>query len=216
MTPEGQLSFPDGEPADPGVEAALQVLSGGGLVVHPTETVYGIGSSVEGPGVERLRRAKGRSAGGFVVLIPDHGYVGSGLSPVGARLAETFWPGPVTLVCDDAQGRFPPDVKAADGSVAVRVCGHERTRDLVARLGRPMTSTSANRPAERPATELAGALEACEAMRLATFGLDGGVLPGQPPSTIVDVRGSSWSVIRAGAVGLEELREAAGSSGEER
>lgn len=192
------------------LESAAAVLSEGGLVIHPTETVYGIGCMVDGPGVQKLREAKRRGSSGFVLLIPGFEQARELLGAAGSRLAQAFWPGPLTLVCHDDRSRFPPEVKADDGSVAVRVCGNPVTRELVARLGAPMTSTSANRPGGSPAVTLAEALDACDAMGLTTFGLDGGTLPGQPPSTIVDVRGDSWTVIRRGAVPQAELRRIAG------
>ncbi|NNM33530.1 MAG: L-threonylcarbamoyladenylate synthase [Gemmatimonadetes bacterium] len=193
------------------LESAAAVLSDGGFVVHPTETVYGVGCRVDGAGVPRLKRAKRRSSGGFVVLVPGLEYARDLLGPSGVLLAEAFWPGALTLVCRDDRDRFPREVKADDGSVAIRVCGHEGTRELVARFGHPITSTSANPPGEPPARTLTDAVKACDAMGLATFGLDGGPLPGQPPSTIVDVRRDRWTAIRSGAVSLNRLRSVAGA-----
>ena len=192
------------------LDAAMTTLSLGGIVVHPTETVYGIGCAVQGPGMERLRSAKGRGRGGFVVLIPAAGDAPPTLGSVGRRLAEAFWPGPLTLVCEDPDHAFPDEVKAGDGSVALRVCGHPLTQDLVRRFGGPMTSTSANLPGEAPAAALPDAMAACERMGLTASGLDGGLLPGGLPSTLVDVRGEGWAVIRHGAIPIEELQRVAG------
>ncbi|MDH3223091.1 MAG: Sua5/YciO/YrdC/YwlC family protein, partial [Gemmatimonadota bacterium] len=92
-----------GRPA--AIEDAVALLEKGGLVLHPTETVYGIGGLLEGPSTARLRRAKGRRAGGFVVLVPGSDHVEGHLGTAGGRLARAFWPGPLTLVCDDPEGR---------------------------------------------------------------------------------------------------------------
>ena len=190
------------------VDSAVTVLSEGGLVVHPTETVYGIGARVDGPGVDHVREAKGRGGRGFVVLVPGTDFARPLLGSRGTDLAEAFWPGPLTLVCDDHEDRFPGAVKAEDGSVAVRVCGNPLTREMVARAGCAIISTSANAPGGTPARTLPDALEACRALGLASFGVDGGVLPGLPPSTLVDVRRDRCTVLRNGAVALEELRRA--------
>lgn len=190
------------------IEDAVALLEEGGLVLHPTETVYGIGGLLEGPSTARLRRAKGRTSGGFVMLVPGSRHLGGLLGEAGSALADAFWPGPLTLVCDDPEGRFPEAVKAWDGSVAVRVCGHEVTRALVTRLGRPITSTSANLPGQAPGKTLAAGLEAVRALGLECLALDGGTLPGSPPSTIVDIRGRGWRVIRDGAIAASDLTAA--------
>ena len=193
------------------LESLVAELRDGGLVIHPTESVYGIGGSVEGPATARLRLAKGREAGGFVVLVPGGGEWTRGLlSPVGEALASRFWPGPLTMVVDDPDGRFPEGVKAPDGSVAVRVCGNPATAALLDAFSGPITSTSANTPGGRPARSFEEAREAAIALGLELKGLDGGPLEGGAPSTLVDARGDRLQILREGRILADEVYDAVG------
>lgn len=197
------------------LDEAVQRLAAGELVVHPTEAVYGIGGLLEDRPLAALRRMKGRRAGGFVVLTPSSESVEQALGPVGRALARAFWPGPITLVVDDPEDRFHPLAKAADGSVALRAPGHPVARALLAHMGQPITSTSANQPGEPPAATAAAARRAACAMGVEPFVVDAGPLPGGAPSTLVRLApgGGAPVVLRRGPVGAEAvaaaLREAA-------
>ena len=80
------------------------------------------------------------------------------------RFAELFWPGPLTLVLSDAEGAFPSGVRSAEGAVAVRVSSGPFVKGLLASLGAPITSTSANPPGGRPALSGSEALEAARSL----------------------------------------------------
>lgn len=188
------------------VQVAVDALRGGGLFVHPTETVYGLGGLLGGPAPELLRTMKKRPSSGFVVLLPDEGFAAPLLSPLGRDLANAFWPGPLTLVVTDTEDRFPRPVKAHDGSVALRVCGNPITTAFLEFLGEPVTSTSANLPGEPPARTFQGAKDAAATLGVRVRGLDGGILAGGPPSTLIDVRREAPEVLREGGVPVTALR----------
>ena len=208
------LLGPDQRPAGAGLHAgvdeAADRLEAGELVVHPTEAVYGIGGLLEDRPLAALRRMKDRPRDGFVVLAPSAESVRDALTKAGRTLARAFWPGPLTLVVDDPQDRFHPAAKAPDGSVALRVPGHPVARALLARAGRPVTSTSANRPGEPPAATADDARRAALAMGGEAFVLDAGPLPGGAPSTLVRLPPGDGApvVLREGPVRAEAVRAA--------
>lgn len=196
------------------LDRAAARLAAGELVVHPTEAVYGIGGLLEDRPLAALRRMKGRPSDGFVVLTPSSESLGQVLGPVGRALARAFWPGPLTLVVDDPEDRFHPLAKAADGSVALRAPGHPVARALLAHMGQPITSTSANQPGDPPAATAAAARRAARAMGVEPFVVDAGPLRGGAPSTLVRLApgGGAPVVLRRGPVGAEAVAAALGEA----
>lgn len=192
------------------LEEAARRLRNGELVVHPTESVYGFGCLLAREPLAALRDLKDRPSGGFVVLLPSPKHAAGLLGPAGRELARAFWPGGLTLVVDDPQDRFHPDAKAADGSVALRVPGHETALALLAATDAPMTSTSANAPRARPAATARDARQAALARGRDLFALDAGPLSGDAPSTLVRESGAGLVLLRAGSVDRRALSEAAG------
>ena len=189
------------------LKEARRHLEAGELVIHPTEAVYGLGGFLEDAPLARLRRLKNRSAGGFVVLIPSAQSVLDLLDSAGRALARAFWPGPLTLVLDDPGDRFHPGAKAPDGSVAVRVPGHPLTLRLLRDTGRPITSTSANRPGAPPAVTAREARRAALSLGMEPFTLDAGPLPGGAASTLVRLGADRPILIRQGPLDVLDLNE---------
>ena len=132
------------------VAAAARVLADGGLVAFPTETVYGLGADASnGEAVARLYAAKGRPR--FNPLIAHVPHAQAALSVArfsgdAGRLAEAFWPGPLTLVLPKAPG-CPVSQLATAGldSIAVRVPDHAVARDILMAFRNPIVAPSANR-----------------------------------------------------------------------
>ncbi len=178
-----------------GLRRAVEALERpGGVVLYPTETLYGLGGRATDPrSAQRIAALKGRPPGGLIVLATAPPLD----QPVARALAAAFWPGPLTLVVPGWPG-LPPAVLGPDGTVAVRPPLHPAAVALVAALG-PITSTSANRSGEPPLLDPADLQLEVDAV------IDVGVLPESPPSTIV--RGDSGAVLRAGALPVERVRE---------
>lgn len=200
-------------PADPdareGLARVVAHLADGGLLAYPTETVYGLGGAVRPDVIRRVREVKGRKAGSpFLVLIPSAETVGLTWTPEAKRLADAFWPGPLTLVLEDRDGSFPDGVRSEAGGVAVRVSPHPYLRALGRAWGRPLLSTSANRSGEFPASDpdrverSLGGRPGSDRLWL----VDGGPLPDSPPSTVVDCLRPTPVILRAGALPSAELR----------
>jgi len=192
----------------PALDEAVNVLSRGGLVVLPTDTVYGIAADAfTPPAVQALLDAKGRGRQmPPPVLIADVRVL-DGLAtdvPAGARaLAEAFWPGGLTLIVR-AQPSLAWDLGETRGTVALRVPDHETARALLSRTG-PLAVSSANRTGSPAAVT---AQEAYDQLgdSVAVY-LDGGDAPGQVASSIVDATGPTLRLVRAGALSLEQLNE---------
>lgn len=203
----------DARAAVPRVAAHLR---GGGLLAYPTETVYGLGSRPVEADLRTLAALKGRAAGKpFLLLVSSREMAeaqGLALNESARALARAFWPGPLTLVLPGGGGRLPDLLRGPEGGIAVRWTSHAGVALLVAALGEPLTSTSANLPGAPPAPGADAILRdfapAVADGRLLV--LDGGVLGNQPPSTVVDCTGPVARVVRPGAITLARLRAAAG------
>ena len=210
------VAFTTPEEARRAIPGVVQHLRAGGLLAYPTETVYGLGSRPDTPEVLALASLKGRAAGKpFLLLVSSREMAeaqGLAFTDSARALARAFWPGPLTLVLPGGGGRLPDLLRGPEGGIAVRWTSHPLIVNLVAELGEPLTSTSANIPGLPPAPGAAAVLrdfrDAVASGQLMV--LDGGVLGNRPPSTVVDCTGPQPRVIRPGAVSLAELRAGAG------
>lgn len=194
--------------SEAGVLAAVEALQAGELVVLPTDTVYGVAADAFNPlAVGRLLAAKGRGRDlPTPVLVPNARTL-DGLAdtvPQQARdLADAFWPGGLTLVLRHA-ATLAWDLGDTWGTVAVRVPLDPVALAVLDRTG-PLAVSSANRSGMPPATDAAEA--ASQLGTAVEVYLDGGPSGEPVPSTIVDLTGVTPTVLRLGAVSLEELRE---------
>lgn len=177
-----------------GVEEAVEALNSGGVVLSPTETVVGLLAAE--PGLVRIREMKGRDAGKPIALLcasSEEAFAVSGnevIPSLAKKLAELYWPGPLTLVLNRVGG----------GTVGVRVPDHEIVQELIAAYGNPLYGTSANlsgEPAPRNLKEVDPRL-----LELVDVILEG--TPGfGKASAVVDLTGSKPHLIRSGR-GLTE------------
>ena len=200
-------------PTDPEprvLAGAAHVLSHGGLVIFPTDTLYGLAADPRDPAaIDRVFLLKGRAAGQALPLIAaDLDQIERSLGDISEatrQLARHFWPGPLTLIVGAG-----PHVAAAAlgdaGTVAVRVPAHAVARGLSGSLGFPVVATSANRSGS-PAPATADA--AVEALGGGVdVVLDAGPVAGGAASTIVDARGDDVRLLRAGAIPFSRVLEA--------
>ena len=132
---------------EPTVAKVLKTLAAGGLVAFPTETVYGLGAdATSGEAVARIYAAKQRPT--FNPLIAHVADLAAAMregdfSGTALRLAEAFWPGPLTLVVPLAKGASVSELaRAGLDSVALRVPGHPLAQALIAAVGRPIAAPS--------------------------------------------------------------------------
>jgi L-threonylcarbamoyladenylate synthase len=193
----------DPDRPDEGVLAqAARVVRDGGLVVFPTDTLYGLAADpTDAAAVRMVFKVKRRDAGEALPLVADSVEQlepgGVSLTPLGWRLARAFWPGPLALVLD-ADDRLGPVSSMAGGTVAVRVPAHAVARGLARLSGSMVTATSANISGSAASDTAAAAVEGLAGGVRGV--LDAGRTPGGRPSTIVDARGEAPLLIREGAV----------------
>ncbi len=234
--PSASTAHPHPDPLQP----ACEHLRAGGLVILPTDTVYGIGCDAADAGaVERLLAAKGRGRQmpppvlvadptdltGLVAQVPD----------AARALMEAFWPGALTLILD-ADETLTWDLGETRGTLAVRMPAHELALNLLRRSG-PLAVTSANLTGAPPATDAAsaraafpGRVRCVEEIAPGAEGagatrpedillLDGGATPRPVPSTIVTLAGEharAPRILRQGALALDDLERVAGVALSER
>jgi len=177
----------------------VAVLRRGGVVLHPTETVYGFGcDATSAEACERIWRLKGwPTSRPMIWLVRDAAHAAE-LATVtvdAAALFERFWPGPLSVVLQMASG----------DTVGFRQTSHPVAQALVERLGRPLTSTSANRTGEPPPVRAAEA--GWHGSRGPDLALDAGPCEGAVGSTIVRCVGDGVELLRQGDLPFEALAQ---------
>ena len=207
--PMARVLVVDARAPDAGIVAeAVRVLRSGGLVGMPTETVYGLAArALDEQAVARVYAAKGRPLHHPLIAHVENeaqARVLAGSWPAAAsRLAEAFWPGPLTVVLDRAL-HVPAAVAGGGPSIAVRAPSHPVALALLAALGEPVAAPSANRfQGLSPTTAAHVVTQLGDAVDLV---LDAGPCEAGIESTVVDLRGSPARVLRPGALGLAALR----------
>lgn len=200
--PYGSARYLSAVPYERAVGVACRVLAAGGVVLYPTDTVYGLGADATNEGaVETVRCIKGRERSKpILALVADLAMLEAyaHLTPRALMLARELLPGPLTLVLDPLGTALKP-LWNADGSVGFRIPDHPLCRMLVHSFGCPITTTSANRAGMTQPATLAGICAQLGPNTPLALVLDDGVRTGLP-STIVDVRGDVVRVVREGAL----------------
>ncbi len=189
------------------VEEALKVLRAGGIVIVPTETVYGVASLIEH--AEKIYEVKGRPKD-KPLPVQVHSLEQATFAEINERVRKLskFWPGPLTVVTR-AKG-LPDYVTAGSGKVGIRIPDHPFTLELLKRT--PLVVTSANKSG-RPSP-----LRVEDVEIEYDLAIDTGPSPYGIESTVVDVTGEKVRIIRQGPISKELLEEALGEEviGEER
>lgn len=196
------------KPDADGLAQAAALLRAGELVAFPTETVYGVGAdALNITAVRGIFAAKGRPlTDPLIVHLADVAQietVASSMPPLAQKLAEAFWPGPLTLVLP-RQPHIPTEVTAGRETVAVRVPAHPLAHALLKACGLPVAAPSANRFSRPSPTTAQHVLEDLDGHIAAV--LDGGTVTIGLESTIVDVTQTPPIVLRPGGLTLEALR----------
>ena len=208
MTAEILRIHPD-EPEPELIALVVRSLSAGRVVALPTDTFYGLAvDPINLRAVDRIYELKSRARHKPLSLLIGDTAQAYGLArqidTAFDRLAERFWPGPLTIVVK-AGTRLPLRVTANTGNVALRVPEAAIARAVVDALGLPITATSANL---RGMPECTDAASVCEQLgNLVPLIVDGGPTLRSTPTTIVDLSGGglSWMILREGAISTHEI-----------
>jgi L-threonylcarbamoyladenylate synthase len=199
-----------GETAERSVLAeAARVVAAGGVIVYPTETLYGIGAHALDPAaVRKVIGAKKRLQNKPILVIIDSretlGQLAAEIPSSATALMDAFWPGPLTLVFHARPG-LPSELTQGSETIGVRIPSSKFCRELLGHCGVPLTSTSANVSGEavhRTIVEIQSALN--EGIDLF---IDAGTLPPSHPSTVVSVVSSFPKLIRQGVISFEEIQK---------
>jgi L-threonylcarbamoyladenylate synthase len=195
------------------IAEAANVLRASGLAAFPTETVYGLGARADDPrAVAALYAAKGRpSFNPLIAHVTDLARAKQlgRFHDTALKLAERFWPGPLTIVVKASSNEAVCELaRAGLDTVAVRVPAHEVARALLAAVDFPIVAPSANRSghvspttAQHVADDLAGKLDLI---------LDGGASSGGIESAIVDFSGEKPRLLRSGGIARSEIENITG------
>lgn len=202
----GYLTLEEGR----ALENAIATIQNGGVVAFPTDTVYGIGASLDHrEAMARIYTIKGRAQEKPIPILVSRPDVIDTLTDEPdaelIALALRFWPGPLTIILK-AKDSLPPEVKAPDGTFGVRVPDHSVPLAIAQHNGGAIATTSANLSGMPPATT-AKAIEEMLGDALDII-LDGGIAPRDTASTVIRREGDTISVIREGSVTLDQIREA--------
>ena len=195
------------------VTRAAEVLRAGGVILFPTDTLYGLGADAfSDAAFQRICEIKDRDErrpihAVFESLAMAEAY--AEISPLGRRLAEAFLPGPLTLVF-----KKKPSVTTGIGhnlsSIGVRIPKSKFCLALAHEFGKPYTTTSANMSGAEPPATFEGIIKQLGGnTELIDLAVEGGALPAYLRSTVVDVRGDEPHVLREGAISSAEILKAA-------
>lgn len=192
---------------------AARILRNGGLVVFPTETVYGLGANaLDGKAVRKIFEVKGRPADNpLIVHVADPAAAEevAYVPEAGAGLMKRFWPGPLTLVMP-ARSIVPPEVTAGLSTVAVRMPAQRIALELIRLAEVPVAAPSANLSG-RPSPTDAAAVEEDLGEKVEII-LDGGSTCFGVESTVLDITGERAVLLRPGGASIESLEEFLGYS----
>jgi len=194
------------------IETAVQALRDGELVAFPTETVYGLGANAQNPAaVRRIFEAKGRPPTHPVIVHLDsprylHRWVRE-VPEIASRLAEAFWPGPLTMVLPRA-GNVHDVITGGQDTIAIRVPAHPMAQQLLTAFGGGIAAPSANRFGRLSPTRAEHVREELgDAVRIL---LDGGECQIGLESTIVSFEGENVRLLRPGGVTAAQIRALVG------
>jgi len=190
------------------IMVAARIVERGGLVVYPTETVYGLGCdpfNVEA--VKRILKVKGDRRKPLPVLAASIGDADkvAFISQIGKRLAAKFWPGPLTLVFPKKPA-LPDFVTFGRDSVGLRIPDNDVALHLIRLSGGLLIGSSANRTGEEPprtVQEISGELK-----ERVDVVLDGGPTAQGRPSTVADLTLEKPRILREGPISLKEILDA--------
>ncbi|AOT70090.1 L-threonylcarbamoyladenylate synthase [Geosporobacter ferrireducens] len=191
---------------------AADILKNGGTVAFPTETVYGLGANaLDQSAVGKIFEAKGRpSDNPLIVHVADFNDIEPLVEKIPAtarKLAEKFWPGPLTLIFPKSD-RVPAVITAGLDTVAIRMPAHGIARTLIRLAGVPIAAPSANLSGKPSPTRAAHVIE--DLMGRVDAIISGGECLVGLESTVLDISGEIPAILRPGGITLEELTQVLG------
>ncbi len=189
-------------------QKAASVLNSGGMIVYPTETLYGIGAdALNERCVRKVFNAKGRPTGKPIpVLVKNEAMLGEvgEVTELASTLIDKFFPGPLTIVLNE-KIKLPSLISAGTGKVAIRISGHPFVVDLYNIISHPITSSSANISGQYNIFDFASVYDSFN--NRVDLIIDSGTLQKSKGSTVVDLTLSPPFIIREGDISSDLLEE---------
>jgi len=191
------------------IREAVNVLSYGGTVVYPTDTLYGLGANALNEiAIRKVFRIKCRSFSKPLPMIVKDLYWVKNLAeikPYHEKMLKQVWPGKVTVVL--AKKEIVPDALTAElNSVGIRIPDYVFTDKLLAKFGYPLTSTSANVSGQVPTNDINKIIEIfSKSTEKPDLVIDAGILPKSEPSMIIDLTGNKPKILRISSTKPEKL-----------
>jgi L-threonylcarbamoyladenylate synthase len=198
---------------DPAIQEAIRLLQAGEVVAIPTETVYGLAANaLDADMVSKIFEAKGRPAGNPLIVhvsTAEHAReLVAEWTPNAQKLADAFWPGPLTLVLK--KSKAVPDIVTAGGdTVAIRCPVHPIALSIIDAVGYPLAAPSANMSGYISPTTAAHVAKSLSG-RIPLI-LDGGPCEGGIESTVVNLSGDEVEILRPGAITADMLSDVLGT-----
>ncbi len=190
------------------IEEAIELMKQGGVIVYPTDTVYGIGcNALDEFAVRRVFDIKERSSKPMPILARDMVWVEElvYMNDQHRKMAAKFWPGKYTLVLPKKE-IIPHSVTTGLPSVGIRIADHQFTDRLLAKFGYPIIATSANISGGEATGDISKIIEEFSGRRWRPdLIIDAGVLPKSNPSVIIDCSSEKPKVLRVGPSKPEDL-----------
>lgn len=194
------------------VKKAIDVLKKGGLVIYPTETLYGIGVDATNPvAIKKLTEYKNRPFGkpySIAVANQKMAEEYTQLNDSAKNLYNQFLPGPLTII-SKGRHKLAPGVENEEGTLAIRIPDYKLVIDIVKALGKPITSTSANASYKKRPYKISDILENVSDKQKGLIDLiiDAGELPKNDPSTVVDTTLDDRVTLRQGKIKFNKENE---------
>jgi L-threonylcarbamoyladenylate synthase len=194
------------------VDKAVAVLKQGGLVIYPTETLYGIGADATNPeAIKKLTRYKNRPFGkpySIVVANRKMAEAYTNINQTASDLYNTFLPGPLTII-SNGKHNLSPGVESEEGTLGIRIPDYKLVIDIVNKLGKPITATSANASYKKRPYKIDDILKniSDKQKKLIDLIIDVGKLPNNDPSTVVDTTMDDPVTLRQGEIKFTDKNE---------
>lgn len=191
---------------------AVKTLKKGGLVIYPTETLYGIGAdATNSKAIQKLTEYKNRPLGKpYSIAVTDQKmaekYVE--LNPVAINLYKEFLPGPLTII-SQGKHKVAPGVEGEDGTLGIRIPDYKLVNSIVKSFGKPISATSANASYKKRPYKIADILENISSKQkdLIDLIIDAGELSHNEPSTVIDTTLDNPVTLRQGEIKLTSENE---------
>lgn len=189
-----------------GIEKAIQIINHGGIVVYPTDTVYGIGCNpFDKESVKKIYKIKSRDISKSVPVLTYSLKTAEKIvefDKISRKLVEKFWPGPLTLILKLTNEKIKESLYL-ENKIAIRVPNHKCTLELLKKC-EFLVGTSANVSGDQPHTN---PKECMKKLQDYDIFVDGGIIQSRGESTIIEIENNEIKIIREGSLTKEEILE---------